>query len=262
MSRRTAVVLAAGKGSRLGELGRRYSKPMVPILGRPLIDWVLERLRNAGIERLVVVVHPTNAALANHLAKHLEEVSIVEQTERRGMADAVARALPSLGNEPFLVCAADSLFRIGDIRGVCELGEQSPGQAVIGVLDMGVAATAERSAVTLLGSRSRSGSLFDASIDAGRVESIIEKPPPGATESGLVGMPLYWLPRPMDELLRRSPGDRPERQIAEALADFIAAEGVVRAHTVAERLEVTRPEDIARMEQALREASFSPTPNS
>ncbi len=52
---KTAVILAAGAGARLGELGRRYSKPMVPIRERPLIDWVIASLRTAGLARIIVV---------------------------------------------------------------------------------------------------------------------------------------------------------------------------------------------------------------
>lgn len=235
----SAVVVAAGAGSRLGALGRQYSKPMVPVLGRPLIAWVLERVHRAGFTTLHAVVHPGNTSLLGYLQSEHPQIRLAYQAERRGMADAVAHALPLLEDGPYLACACDSLFPSEDIARVAALGREHPGSAAIGVLGMGVEATASRSAVTLRGTR---------------VVDIREKPAPGSVQTGLVGMPLYWLPRTLDPFLTRAPEPGGERQVAEALADFIAAGFELRAADVHERLEVTRPEDVARMEAALRRA--------
>lgn len=234
-----AVILAAGAGSRLGELGRVHSKPMVPVLGRPLVDWVVERLCRAGFTRLTAVVHPENTSLLGHLQTRHADIALAWQDERLGMADAVARALPLLPDEPYLACACDSLFPPGDIARVAALGREHHGSAAIGVLAMGVDATATRSAVVLRGTH---------------VVDIREKPAPGTVRTSLVGMPLYWLPRACDRFLQAPPAPGRERQVAEALADFIAAGGELRAAEVHERLEVTRPEDVARVESALRRA--------
>lgn len=233
----TALVVAAGSGSRLGQLGRQYSKPMVPILGRPLIGRVLERLARAGFTSIGAVVHPENTALLGYLQTQHPEIRLAYQHERRGMADAVACGLPLVDDAPYLACACDSLFRSEDIARVAALGREHPGSAAIGVLGMGIEATASRSAVLLRGTR---------------VVEIHEKPPPGTARTGLVGMPLYWLPRHLDPFLRMPPANGRERQVAEALADFIGHGGEVRAAEVHERLEVTRAEDVGAVEEALR----------
>ncbi len=232
-----ALVVAAGSGSRLGELGRQYSKPMVPILGRPLIGRVLDRLARAGFTSIGAVVHPENTALLGYLQTQYPEIRLAYQHERRGMADAVACGLPLLDDTPYLACACDSLFRSEDIALVAALGREHPGSAAIGVLGMGVEATASRSAVLLRGTR---------------VVEIHEKPAPGTARTGLVGMPLYWLPRRLDPFLRMPPANGRERQVAEALADFITSGGEVRAAEIHERLEVTRAEDVGAVEEALR----------
>ena len=54
---KTAMVLAAGLGLRLRPLTERTPKPLIPVAGKPLIDYVLDRLANAGVERVVVNVH-------------------------------------------------------------------------------------------------------------------------------------------------------------------------------------------------------------
>ena len=226
----TAVIVAAGAGSRLGGIGRLHSKAMVPLLDQPLIGWVIERVLHAGVGRLVVVAHRDDDALRAYLELHPAEIAITFQDARRGMADAVARALPLLDDEPYLACACDSLFLPEDIGRVVALGRQHRDSAVIGVLEMGVAATASRSAVVRAGDQ---------------VVAIHEKPAPGTARSGLVGMPLYWLPRRLDPYLQQAPASGPERQVADALGDYLAAGGDVFASEVLERLEITRPEDIA-----------------
>ncbi len=231
----TAVVVAAGAGRRLGALGQRTSKPMVSLLERPLIDWVLDRLAAAGIGRCVVVAHPDDVRLQAHLARR-PGIQLATQPQRRGMADAIACALP-LVDDDILACACDSLFPPNDIAGVVTAGRALPAGAALGVLDMGVAATASRSAVVL---------------DGDRVVDIREKPAPGTVDSPLVGLPLYWLPRSIHPLLQRPPDPGRERQVSHALAEFIAAGGNVHACRVAERLEITHAEDVAAVEARLR----------
>ena len=224
----SAVILAAGAGSRLGALGRQHSKAMVPVAGRPLIDWVIERLRAGGVEALVVVRHVADAALDSHLRARWPAAAIAVQRERLGIADALCRALPLLGNAPaYLACACDSLFAAADIGALIAAG--ADGSAAVGVLDLGVAATASRSAVRL---------------DGNRVVDIVEKPAPGAAPSGLVAAPLYWLPRAVDAYLASAAAQGDERYVSVALAAFARAGGVVRAVRLRERLEVTTASDV------------------
>lgn len=231
----TAVVLAAGAGSRLGELGRRHSKAMLPVAGKALVVWVIERLRAAGVERLVVVAHAADAELRSLAGA--EGAEVVSQHQRRGIADALRLALPSLpAAEPYLACACDSLFPAADIAAMVALGQGHPGAAVVGVLDMGDEATATRSAVRLEGER---------------VVEIVEKPPPGTIAGGLVAMPLYWLPAAVAAHLCRPRADG-EHYVSTALADFIAAGGTVLARRVGERLEITTAEDVAGVALRLR----------
>jgi NDP-sugar pyrophosphorylase family protein len=232
----TAVILAAGAGSRLGEIGRRFSKAMLPVAGRPLIAWVVDRLRAGGAERLVVVGHDSDAALAG-LVAGLDDAILVRQSERRGIAAALRLALPSLaGVEAYLACACDSLFDAADIAAVIALGRKRGQAAVVGVLEMGAAATATRSAVR---------------IDGERVVEIVEKPAPGSVSTGLVSMPLYWLPASFSAQLSAPSSTAGEEYVSTALAAFVAAGGELLAHRVRRRLEITTPEDIALVERAL-----------
>ena len=226
-----AVILAAGAGSRLGELGKRYSKAMLPIASRPLIDWVIERLLQAGIGRIIVVGHPSDGQLATLLVASHPRIALVLQPQRRGIADALRAALSVIGSErAYLACACDSLFTVEDIKRVIELGAARSGRAVVGVLEMGVEATPTRSAVRL---------------DGDRVAEIVEKTAPGSMPSGLVAVPLYWLPREIAPCLDAAIPAEGEGYVSVALAKFATQGGDVRACRLSGRIEVTSTDDVA-----------------
>jgi len=228
------IILAAGAGTRLGELGRRSSKAMVSLAGRPLIAHVIERLAAAGIGRLIVVRHESDAALAEFLAARYPRAQIAVQRERRGIADALAGALPLLGNAPaYLACACDSLYAPDDIAAVAGAG--ADGDTAIGILKMDAAATASRSAVL---------------VEGMRVVALVEKPVAGTIASDLVAAPLYWLTRAVDPLLGAA-GAGAERYITTALAAHLAAGGTVRAVRLRGRIEVTTAADVAAAERTL-----------
>ncbi len=108
----TAMVLAAGLGTRMRPLTDTIPKPMVPLDGRPLIDHVLDRLQAAGIRRVVVNVHYLPDKLEAHLASR-REPEIVISDERGVLLDTgggVVRALPKLGEGPFLIHNSDSVW--------------------------------------------------------------------------------------------------------------------------------------------------------
>jgi NDP-sugar pyrophosphorylase family protein len=228
----TAIIAAAGAGSRLGELGTRYSKPMVPVAGRPLIDWLLARLRAAAVERTIVVAHAGDHALCEFLRTAHPDAEIAVQDARRGIADALCRALPRLGDAAaYLACACDSLFRPDEIAALVQRGQRHAGAAVVGVLEMDAAAASTRSAVRL---------------DGDRVVEIVEKPAAGAVPSPLVAAPLYWLPRALDAFLAARPPRAGERYVSSALGEFIGAGGTLLALRLSGRIEVTTAADVER----------------
>lgn len=111
----TAMVLAAGLGTRMRPLTDAVPKPLVSVAGKTLIDRVLARLWNAGIARAVVNVHYQADVLETHLAQcHQPEIIISD--ERDALLDTgggVSRALGLLGNDPFLIHNSDSVWLEG-----------------------------------------------------------------------------------------------------------------------------------------------------
>lgn len=105
------MVLAAGLGLRMRPLTENLPKPLVKMAGKPLIDHALDRLARVGIEEAVVNVHFLADMLERHLRKR-KSPRIVISDERKRVLDTgggVAKALPLLGAEPFLICNSDSI---------------------------------------------------------------------------------------------------------------------------------------------------------
>ena len=109
---RTAMVLAAGLGERLRPLTNTMPKPLVPVAGKPLIDHVLDRLRDAGVERAVVNVHHLADQVEAHLAGR-GDIEVLISDERAGLLDSgggIRHAADKLGRDPVMLANIDSLW--------------------------------------------------------------------------------------------------------------------------------------------------------
>jgi MurNAc alpha-1-phosphate uridylyltransferase len=108
----TAIVLSAGLGLRMRPLTENCPKPLIPIGGKPLIDWSLDLLEKAGVEKVVVNVHHLAAKMIGHLG-HRSKPRIVISDERDLLLDSgggIVKALPELGTGPFFALNADTFW--------------------------------------------------------------------------------------------------------------------------------------------------------
>ncbi len=106
------MILAAGLGKRMRPITTTVPKPLVEVAGRALIDHALDRLQAAGIDTAVVNVHYLPDLVEAHLARR-RFPKILISDERKKLLDTgggVARALPKLGADPFLVLNSDSFW--------------------------------------------------------------------------------------------------------------------------------------------------------
>ena len=120
-----AMVLAAGLGTRMRPLTDRTPKPLVAVAGRALIDHVLDRLADAGVERAVVNVHYLADALERHLAARKKpEITISDERGLLlGTGGAVVKALPELGDAPFFHINSDTIWIDGVKPNLARLAE-------------------------------------------------------------------------------------------------------------------------------------------
>src|SRR5690349_8945119 len=109
---RTAMVLAAGLGTRMRPLTDTKPKPLIAVAGRPLLDHVLDRLADAGVDRAVVNVHYLAEQIIAHTAGR-QRPRVTLSDERGlllGTGGGVVKALPQLGAEPFFHINSDTIW--------------------------------------------------------------------------------------------------------------------------------------------------------
>ncbi|MEP7031637.1 MAG: nucleotidyltransferase family protein [Pseudolabrys sp.] len=109
---KTAMVLAAGFGQRMRPLTDTMPKPLVKVAGRALLDHVLDRLAEVGVERAVVNVHYLGDQIIAHTAAR-QRPHVVISDERGVLLDTgggVVKALPELGGAPFFHLNADTIW--------------------------------------------------------------------------------------------------------------------------------------------------------
>jgi N-acetyl-alpha-D-muramate 1-phosphate uridylyltransferase len=115
MTPNRAIVLAAGLGTRMRPHNGSIPKPLVAIGGKSLIDYVLDRLADAGVESAVVNVHHLADALERHLGPR-QRPRILISDERGvllGTGGGIAKALPQLGSAPFFLVNSDTVWLDG-----------------------------------------------------------------------------------------------------------------------------------------------------
>ncbi len=106
-----AMILAAGRGTRLGELGMTVPKVLVDVGGEPLLARQIRYLKRGGIERIVVNAHHLADQIERFVAAHPQarDIEVVVEPELLGTAGGVRNALPLLGDEAFAVLYGDVL---------------------------------------------------------------------------------------------------------------------------------------------------------
>lgn len=109
---KTAMVFAAGLGTRMRPLTDKTPKPLVTVAGRTLIDRALDDFARAGVETAIVNVHHLADQIEAHLADR-REPRIVISDERAVLLDqggGIKKVLPLIGEDPFFICNTDAFW--------------------------------------------------------------------------------------------------------------------------------------------------------
>jgi mannose-1-phosphate guanylyltransferase len=174
-----AMVLAAGLGTRLRPLTYEISKPMVPVLDRPVMEHILDLLDRHGIERTIANLHYFPEMIQEHFG---ERISYRYEPELLGTAGGVRACAEFFGAEPFLVISGDALTDI-DLTALAARHRETGGIATLAVKK--VADTREFGVV-----------LHDRE---GRITGFQEKPRPEEALSDLGNCGIYMFdPRIFD----------------------------------------------------------------
>ncbi len=117
-----AMVLAAGLGLRMRPITDVLPKPLVSVAGRSLLDRVLDRLAEAGVEEAVVNIHHLADLIERHLAgRQIPRLHLSRETTLLETGGGIVQALPLLGDQAFYVVNADVLWGDGERKAVSQL---------------------------------------------------------------------------------------------------------------------------------------------
>jgi mannose-1-phosphate guanylyltransferase len=112
---RRAMVLAAGRGTRLAPITHTTPKPLVPVAGRPLLEHLLEFLRAGGIEEVVINLHHLGHRIEQYVGDGARFGLRIRYSAEDPILDTgggIKKAEPLLAGEPFVVANGDSLLEI------------------------------------------------------------------------------------------------------------------------------------------------------
>lgn len=121
----TAMILAAGLGTRMRPLTNDRPKPLVEVSGKALIDYNLDRVADAGLTKAVVNVHYFADQLEAHVRRRAD-LSVMISDERARILNSgggVKKALPLLGDAPFFSLNADTIWMDGPASNLRRMAE-------------------------------------------------------------------------------------------------------------------------------------------
>jgi dTDP-glucose pyrophosphorylase len=107
-----AVILAAGRGTRMRELTTSVPKPMVEVAGQPILAYIVEGLRDAGVRKFLIIVGYRKEVIVNYFGNGSAfgvEIAYQEQIIQDGTGKVVALAREFCGSDPFILSYGDIL---------------------------------------------------------------------------------------------------------------------------------------------------------
>ena len=230
MSKAAAVILAAGKGTRLQEVTGDLPKPLLPLHGKPLVEHVLDSLRAAGFGRFLLVVGYRHELFYARFAGD-RSVHFTLQDPVDGTGSAARLAQPFTGVAPFLLMFGDILASPDDIGAVWQrlLGDERAAAVI---------------AVKEVDDPWQGAAVYET---GGVVEEIIEKPPFGTSSTRWNSAGIFAFRPAVFEALRRiQRSPRGEYELTSALQVLLDDGRRVLAQPLRHAWrDVGRPEDVA-----------------
>jgi glucose-1-phosphate thymidylyltransferase len=237
------VILAAGSGTRLGPLGARYNKAMLPVGPDTLMAHHVHTFAALGTRRFVVVVDDPASGTADEARRLAAEggfpLDVVVQAQRKGIGHAVLLAEPHVGGGPFVLVLGDTFYVPRDLAGALSDLQSGAFEAVLSVRHtLDEALIRKECTVELDG--------------LGRVRRIVEKP--AAVLSPWKPCGVYFFGPAMWDALHATPASalRGEIEITDAIQALVARGGRVGVRqTLDLDVNITWPADLLEANRAL-----------
>lgn len=249
------VIPVAGLGTRMLPATKAIPKEMLPLVDKPLIQYVVNECIAAGVKQIVLVTHSSKNSIENHFDKSFELESILEkrvkrqllddvqricpkdvtimhvrQAEAKGLGHAVLCALPLVGEKPFAVVLPDVLIDHYD----CNLKTENLAEMIARFHQTGVSQVMVEPVPVQQVSAYGIVDLSNQPIKAGEsqsIKSIVEKPDVDTAPSDLAVVGRYVFSSAIWNLLKRTPaGAGDEIQLTDAIEMLLQQERVDAYH--------------------------------
>lgn len=224
------LVLCAGKGTRLRPLTYTTAKHLIPVANRPVIQYTLDFMKDAGVKQIAIVVSPENKDLFREVLKDGSEfglsIEYVVQEQPKGIAHAVYQAKDFIADDPFLMVLGDNLI-FEDIKPAVEEFDRS-----------------QENAVVLLAHVQDPRAYGVAVLEDGKIKYVVEKPKEPPSDLAIVG--VYMFRKDVFKAIENiKPSWRGELEITDAI-DYLVKNGYsVKAHIITGWWKDTgKPEDL------------------
>jgi dTDP-glucose pyrophosphorylase len=227
-----AVVLAAGRGTRMRELTADFPKPMIEVRGKPVLQHIVEGLRDAGVRRFLIIVGYHAEMVRNFFGDgrhHNVDIEYATQTVQDGTGRVVNLARNFTGESPFILSYGDILISPVNYKHVVDLPNDL--EAII--------------TVTRGEDVSKGGAVFVN--ERMELVDLREKPKPGEPTSPWYNAGLYaFRPSIFDFIARLEPSPRGEYELTDAIRNLARSGKTVKAlKLTGEWADVRDPEVLA-----------------
>jgi NDP-sugar pyrophosphorylase family protein len=228
--------LAAGRGTRMGDLTADLPKPMLIAGGRPILERLLDRLVEAGYSEALIVTGYRGELIEDYFRNYRLPLRFVRQPVLNGTATAALLAREFVGEDDFLLTFGDILADAPVYREILDhLRKEPAAEAVLGVKE--VDDPYQGAAVYV--------------DPEGRVTRIVEKPPRGASTTHWNSAGIYAFRPSIFEPLQRAPKSaRGEYELTSGVSQLIESGKLLRLFPIlGQWRDIGRPEDLEAVRQ-------------
>ncbi|MGB0917459.1 MAG: UTP--glucose-1-phosphate uridylyltransferase [Flavobacteriales bacterium] len=262
MKVKKAVIPAAGFGTRMLPITSAVPKELLPVCGRPVIEYVVREAVEAGIEEVIIVLSEGKEAVADYFKSNkkltdqllksgnhaelekleriwdLAKITVVYQDEQNGLGHAVLCAKEAVGNQPFAVLLGDCILQTDECDSFTKQLTDSYHDTGVSVVGLEEVEQNEVSKYGIFEGQNLSGYLLKAN-------RLIEKPSANETDSALAFCARYVFEPAIFSLLEQTKkGKNNEIQLTDAMQQLVETSGMNGLKLEGTRYDIGNPKGL------------------